>query len=56
MTAKGEKWDYVMSRAPALRKLVGDFGDMTLWDYANLKYSYSGSLNMIRRDEFLDYV
>lgn len=55
MTAKGEIWDYVMSRAPALQKLVNDFWDMTLWDYANLRYSFSGSLNEMRRVEFLKY-
>ncbi len=38
MTAKGEMWEYVMREATALQKLVRDFGEISLWKYAESKY------------------
>ena len=56
MTAKGEKWDYVMQKAPALQKLINDFGDVSLWEYAQNNYISHGPASVKRKNEFLSYL
>lgn len=56
MTAKGEMWEYVMQKVPALQKLINEFGDATLWDYANAHYTQNRAISPDRKNEFLQYV